>query len=266
MEQLIPQVAVVVPAAQVLDARERGSRHACAQSGIVGELLQALGECGAIAVRHNEAFDAIGEEVFCASGRSGNDRTAAGHRLSLHKGEALLDAGQGENVAARHARSELGLRKYSGKGYVFRRKVGQDPTHIVEHSPDQGEMLARVAQRGEGLQQIRDAFAQADLSGEENLEAVGGRRLGWLEAVETHAVGDDVNLVGREAFGEERPPRDRRGNCDGVRLRVDRLFALDDVGGRRGEGDLPAAILLGHHLILEALMRGSAIADELAAA
>jgi len=51
VKQAVPLVAVVVPAAQGLDARQRCGGHPFAQGRVVGHLLQAEGEAGEVAFR-----------------------------------------------------------------------------------------------------------------------------------------------------------------------------------------------------------------------
>ena len=53
----VPLVAVAVPAAEVVDAGEGGGGHARAEGGVVGELLQAVGEGDGVAWLDDEACD-----------------------------------------------------------------------------------------------------------------------------------------------------------------------------------------------------------------
>ena len=124
----------------------------------------------------------------------------------------------------------------------------------VLHAAGDGKARARMMQTGKGLEQVRDAFAQADLAGEEDFKGIGGRRLGGSELVEADAVGDDVELVHGDAHGEEGATGDVGGDGDGVGEFVDGLFATKNVAGRRYGGKAPAAMLLGHEFILKALV------------
>ena len=109
VEKAVPLVAVAVPSAEVVDAGEGRGGELLAEGGGVGELLEAEGEGVGVAVGEDEAFDSVGEEVFGAGGSGGDDGASAGHGLALDEGEALLDAGKDEDVAARHEAGELGL-------------------------------------------------------------------------------------------------------------------------------------------------------------
>jgi hypothetical protein len=111
-----------------------------------------------------------------------------------------------------------------------------------------------MAQAGEGLEEVRDALAQADLAGEEDLEGIGGGWFGGNEAVEADAVGDDVDFFRGDTHGKEGAAGYVGGDGDGVGEGVDGLFAADDVVGRSGVGDAPAAMLLGHDFKLESLV------------
>ncbi len=122
-----------------------------------------------------------------------------------------------------------------------------------------------MLEAGEGLQEIRDAFAKADLTGEEDLEGV----LRWFfragEVIETDAVGDDVNFFGGDAHLDKRSLRDGGWDGDGVGGGVDLLFAQNDVGLGERLRQVPAAVLFRDDVFLIALMGGAAIADEDAA-
>src|SRR5258708_39131113 len=73
VEQRVPFVAVAVPAAEVLDALERGFAEAALEGGVIGDLLHSLGESVDVAVGDEEALFAVGEEVFGAGGGGGED-------------------------------------------------------------------------------------------------------------------------------------------------------------------------------------------------
>ena len=66
MKESFPAVAVVSPAGEGADALEGGVAHGGLEDGVVGELLHAGGEGGDVADGDDEAFDAVGEEVFAA--------------------------------------------------------------------------------------------------------------------------------------------------------------------------------------------------------
>jgi hypothetical protein len=93
VKQRVPLVAIVVPAAEVLDALERGFAEFPLKCGVVGDLLHSLGESVDVAVGDDEALLAVGEEVFGAGGGGGEDRAAAGHGLALDEGEPFFHAG-----------------------------------------------------------------------------------------------------------------------------------------------------------------------------
>ena len=125
---------------------------------------------------------AIREKMFGPGGAGGDDGTSAGHRLGHDQAEALFDAGQGQNVAGAHAVGQLGLGDRSGKGHILGGEGGEERAEIVLHAAGEGEAFARMAQAGKGFEQVGDAFAQADLAGEEDLEGIGGGWFGWGEA------------------------------------------------------------------------------------
>ena len=109
VEKAVPLIAVAVPAAEVVNAGEGCGGELRAQGGIVGELLQAEGEGVGVAVGNDETLDSVGEEVFGAGGGGGDDGASAGQGLALDEGQALLDAGEREDVAARDSAGEFGL-------------------------------------------------------------------------------------------------------------------------------------------------------------
>ena len=122
-----------------------------------------------------------------------------------------------------------------------------------------------MLQAGEGLEEIGDAFAEADLAGEEDFKGVTRRIFGAGEVIEADAVGDDVNFFGRDAHLEKGASGDRRGDGDGVGSGVDLFFADGDVRLAERLGQVPAAILVGDDVLLKALVGRAAIADEDAA-
>ncbi len=188
-------VAVLVPSAEGLDALEGGGSHAVAQLAVAGELFEVLGEEIDAAGLDNEAFDAVGEEVFGTCGSGGEDGTAAGHCLTLDEREAFFDGGQAHDVAAAHVFDQLGLRKRTEEADIFSGEPRDYFGDSCVGTADNGEALVRVLERGEGLEQILDALAQTERSDEEDFEAV-VRRVGDPgKFLEPHAVRDDVHLI-----------------------------------------------------------------------
>ena len=239
--------------------------HGVLEAGVVGEALEAIGEGVRVADGDDEAFDAIDEEVLAAGVGGTEDGAAAGHGLGLNEGESFLDAGKREDMAAAHERGELGLRDGSEELDVFLRQARKDGADVFLDRADEAEQLARVAEASEGLKQVRDAFAETDCAGEEDLEGVGQRIGGGVETFEANAVGDDVELLARDAHLGEGASGHGGGDGDGVTGGVDGFFAAGVawVGGRRV--DAPAAELVGEDLLLVALVGGTAVADEDAA-
>ncbi len=86
MEKSFPLIAVLGPAAYLLDSGEGCGRHAVAEAGFVGDALHAVCEAFEVADGQNETFYAVGEEVFRAGGGGGDDGAAAGEGLSLNEG------------------------------------------------------------------------------------------------------------------------------------------------------------------------------------
>ena len=83
--------------------------HGGLEDGVVGELLHAGGESGDVADGDDEAFDAVGEEVFATGVGGAEDWAAACQGLTLHEGEAFFDAGQDHEMAGGHQFGETGL-------------------------------------------------------------------------------------------------------------------------------------------------------------
>ncbi len=166
-------------------------------------MLQAEGEGASVARLDDKACLVIREKMFGPGGAAGDDWASAGHRLGHDQAEALFDAGQNQNVAGAHAVGQLGLGDRSGKGHIRGGEGGEERAEIVLHVADEGEAFARMAQAGEGFEQVRDSLAQADLAGEEDLEGIGGGWFGGGEAVEADAVWDDVDFFWSDAHGEE---------------------------------------------------------------
>lgn len=254
VEEGVPLAAVAIPSAEVVDAGEGCGGDADAEGGVVGELLEAAGEGGNVAWLDDKTCVVIRKKMFGSGGAGSEDGTATRHRLGHYETEALFDAGQNQNVAGAHTVGQLGLGDVAGEGYIFGGEGCEQRTEVVLHTADQGEMFARMAQAGKGFEQIGNAFAQADLAGEENLEGVGGGWFGGSEAVEADAVGDDVDFFRGDTHGEKGAARDVGANGNGVCEGVDGLFAADNVAGRRGVGETPAAMLLGHDFKLESLV------------
>ncbi len=179
---------------------------------------------------------AVGEEVFGAGGGGGEDGAAAGHGLALDEGEALFDAGQDEEVAGAHFFCELCLRERAGEDDVIGGQGGEKGADVVLNGAGDGEVFVRVLEAGEGLEEIGDAFAQADLTGEEDLEGVLRRVFGAGEVIEADAVGNDVDLFRGDSHCNEGTLGYGGGYGDGVGERVDLFFADGDVGLAEGLG------------------------------
>ena len=115
-------------------------------------------------------------------------------------------------MAGAHAVGQLGLGDRSGKGYILGGEGGEERAEIVLHVAGEGEAFARMAQAGEGLEEVRDSLAQTDLAGEEDLKGIGGGWFGWGEAVEANAVRDDVEVFG----GDPMARKERRATVEGT--------------------------------------------------
>jgi hypothetical protein len=98
VQQSVPLIAVMIPSAQRLDALKCCSGHACLQRRFIGQLLQAVGQAIRIAVRNDESFNTIAEQIFGAGSRSSNHGTAARHGLTLDESQAFLNAGEREDM------------------------------------------------------------------------------------------------------------------------------------------------------------------------
>ena len=81
----------------------------------------------------------------------------------------------------------------------------------------------------ESPKEVGHALAQTDLADKENLKPVCGRFADAPEAIESHAVGDLVELLRGNAHFDERSPRKFRRHCDGVGLFILILFASDEA-------------------------------------
>ena len=183
VQETVPGFAVLVPSAESFDPEQGCFAEFALECGVVGDLLHSFGECVDVAVGDDEALVAVGEEVFGAGGGGGEDGTSAGHGLALHEREAFFDAGQNEQVAGAHFFCELGLWEGAGEDYVFGGQRGEEGADVVLNGADDGEAFVRVLEAGEGLEEIGDAFAKADLAGEEDFErspaAVASVRVKW---------------------------------------------------------------------------------------
>ena len=86
------------------------------------------------------------------------------------------------------------MRESAGEDDVVRGQGGEKGADVVLNGAGDGEAFVRVLEAGEGLKEIGDAFAQADLTGEEDLEGVLRWVFGAGEVIEADAVGDDVDF------------------------------------------------------------------------
>lgn len=133
---------------------------------------------------------------------------------------------------------------------------------MILDSADDGQVFAGMFEAGEGLEEVRNAFAEADLTSEEDLKRVGWRWLGAAEAIETNTVGNNVDLFCRNAHFDERAASDRGGDRYCIGGRVNLLFAASDVRLVEGLGQLPSAIFFGEDLLLKSLVCGTAVANK----
>ena len=93
VEKLVPDFAVVVPSTEMLYALNCGFAKFVLEGRVVCDLLHTCSESVDVTVGDDEAFAAVGEEIFGSSGGGGEDWTSAGHGLSLNKSETFFDAG-----------------------------------------------------------------------------------------------------------------------------------------------------------------------------
>ncbi len=168
-------------------------------------------------------------------------------------------------MASAHFLCELVLGKRPGEDYVVGGQGGKKGADVVLNGAGDGEAFVGVAEAGEGLEEIGNAFAKANLAGEEGLKGVLWRCVGGGELVEADAIGDDVDFFGWESHLEEGASCYGGGDGDGVGGRVDLFFADGDVGFAERLRYVPAAVLFGDDVFLIALMGGAAIANEDAA-
>jgi hypothetical protein len=169
------------------------------ECGVVGDLLHSAGESVDVAVGDDEALLAVGVEVFGAGGGSGENGASASQGLTLNESETLFNAGQNEQVAGAHLFCDLGLRENSDEDDVVGGQRCEKAAHVILNAADDGETLLRMLQTGEGLEQIGNSFADADLAGEEDFKGVSWRVFGSGEVIKSDAVGYYVNFFGREA-------------------------------------------------------------------
>jgi len=208
VEEAVPGVAVLVPSAEILDTEQSGFAESALECGVVGDLLHSFGQSIDVAVGHDEALFAVGEEVFGTGGGGGEDGASTGHGLALDESETFFDARQHEQMAGAHFFGELRLRERTCEDDVIGGQRGEQGAHVVLNCADDGEAFVWVSQASEGLKKIWDAFAKADLASEEDLEGVLRRFFGAGEVIETDAVGDDVDFIRGDAHLEERSPGD----------------------------------------------------------
>lgn len=173
------------------------------ERGVVGDLLHSVGESVDVAVGDDEALLAVGEEVFSAGGCGGEDGASAGHGLTLNEREALFNAGENEQVARAHFFCELWLRENAGEDDVFGGERCEQGAHVILNAADDGEAFVEMLQAGEGVEEIGNAFADANLAGEEDFKRVSWRDFGAGEVIEADAVGNDMNFFGCNAHLEK---------------------------------------------------------------
>src|ERR1700731_712688 len=102
-------------------------------------------------------------------------------------------------MAGAHFFRELRLRETAGEDDVVRGQGGEKGADVVLDRAGYGETFVGVLQAGEGLEEIRDAFAQADLTREEDFEGVLRWVFGAGEVIEADSVGDDVDFFRRDS-------------------------------------------------------------------
>jgi len=106
-------------------------------------------------------------------------------------------------MAGAHLFGELGLGECAGKGYIFCGEGGEEWADLVLDGSDDGEALFGMLEAREGLEEVGDSFAEADLAGEEKFEGVVEWRLGWGEVIEADSVGDDMDFFAGDAHLEK---------------------------------------------------------------
>jgi hypothetical protein len=172
----------------------------------------------------------------------------------LNECEAFFNAGENEEMAGAHFFCQLRLWKRAGEDDVLGGEGGEERADVVLNGSDYGEVFLWVLEACEGLKEVGDSFAEADLAGEENFEGVLWRVLGAGELVEADSVGDDVDFFFGDAHLKEGTFRDGGWDGDGVGGGVDLFFAEGDVGFGEGLRDAPPSILFGENVFLIALV------------
>ncbi len=258
-------IAVPLPTADVPHAVQGCGAQGLGEVRVIGERLHAAGEGSGVAYGDDVALLAVGEEVLATCVFGAEDRAAAGQGLGLHEGKAFLDGGEHKQVTAAHEACEFPLGQRSEELDVLGGELVQQGSHLGLQGACNSQPFAWVAQGGEGLKQIGHAFAETDRAGEEDVELVSWWIGGGLELVQPNAVGDDVNLVGRDAVLDEGAAGDGGRDGDRIGYGVDSFFAGGVAGVGDGAGYAPAAVLVGDDLFLVALMCGAAVAEEEAA-
>jgi len=146
------------------------------------------------------------------------------------------------------------LRESAGEDDVVGGQGGEKGADVVLNGAGDGEAFGGVLEPGEGLEEIGDAFAKADLTGEEHFEGVLRWVFGAGEVIEADSVGDDVDFFCGDSHGYEGALGYGGRYGDGVGERVDFFFAYGDVGLAERLGHVPAAVLVCDDVFLIALV------------
>ncbi len=149
---------------------------------------------------------------------------------------------------------------------MVHRELRKERLHVREHRADQTQPLAGMLKFGEGLQQVRDALAQAHLPDKQDFKALGIWFTHGMKRIQPDSIGNDAHFFRRNPLFHKAARRKAGWDRNAVGLCVLHLFAFRIAWIVDVQRNTPAIMLLLQQSPLIACMCRATIANVFAAA
>jgi hypothetical protein len=171
----------------------------------------------------------------------------------LNKRKPLLDAGKNHDVARAHDLLQamlLNVPPNVDPGVVS--YLCHQILHFWGDRSSQREALVFALELPESLNEVTNALSHANATNKQNMKVVFFSFGAWVENTKIDSIGNQSQLLRKDARFNEGTHREGRRNCDGIGSFVFSFFSFDDPRIDAREPDALPVIFFPKDMILDA--------------